>query len=155
MIVHLAPRRVALISKAHGQQTKFPVDLDAVLAVDLLPTSVGHGALTLHLSNGGQVVAGTYTEMFEAGRDCGRLRVLVGLPAWPDVPAQVPRSRSSRLIAAVSRLVAITGGRLARCRSPSATIRPSALPPLVNNGGDGRAKPTAAPARGHQRRGCA
>lgn len=81
MIAHVGPRRVSVTGQGAGG-AGFPVDLDRILRVDLVPGPAGAASLVLHLTSGEQVVAARYARMDEAGRDCGRLRVLAGLPAW-------------------------------------------------------------------------
>lgn len=93
MIVHLAPRRVTLVSKDGGRQTGIPIDLSAVLAVDIQRGPAKQVAVIVRLTNGQRIIAAVYPQMVEAGPDCGRLRVLAGLPAWSDLtdpPALTP-----------------------------------------------------------------
>jgi hypothetical protein len=108
MIVHLAPRRVTLVSKEDGRQTGIPIDLNAVLAVDLQVGRTEQVALIVRLTNGERVVAGIYPRMAEAGPDCGRLRVLAGLSAWTDcmeTPGRAAR-RPRRLLMAATLVLA-------------------------------------------------
>jgi hypothetical protein len=111
MIVHLAPRRVTLVSKEDGRQTGSPIDLNAVLAVDIEPGPAQRLSLIVRLTNGERVIACTYSQMAEAGPDCGRLRVLAGLPAWDNatetpVAPVIKRSRH-RLLTATAAMVLI------------------------------------------------
>jgi hypothetical protein len=98
MIAHLAPRRVAVVSDFGGQRQSYPIDVDSILAVDLWTGSPDQVALQLRLTGGRQVVAGTYADEAEAGCDCGRLRLLAGLPVWPgeECTAAVPSERGGR-----------------------------------------------------------
>ena len=82
MIAHLAPRRVAVVTLDNKQRGGFPVDIDTLLAVDMVSGPRNGVTLALRLTNGERVFAGIYTSVSEAGRDCGRLRVLAGLPVW-------------------------------------------------------------------------
>ncbi len=89
MIAHVGPRRVSVIGQEAGG-AGFPVELDRILRVDLVPGLAGAASLLLHLTSGEQVVAARYARMDEAGRDCGRLRVLAGLPAWTGMEHAAP-----------------------------------------------------------------
>jgi hypothetical protein len=81
MITHVAPRRVTLVSE-DGPQSDISIDLSTVLGVDLATDAACRVNLVVRLTNGARVIACTYARMSEAGPDCGRLRVLAGLPAW-------------------------------------------------------------------------
>lgn len=81
MIVHVAPRRVALVSRDRPQ-SDVSIYLNTVLGVDLRTDAAQRMNLVVRLTNGTRVIACTYARMAEAGPDCGRLRVLAGLPAW-------------------------------------------------------------------------
>ena len=117
MIVHLAPRRVTLVSKEDGDQTGAQIDLNTVLAVNVQVDEAKQIAVVVRLTNQEHIVAGIYRRMAEAGPDCGRLRVLAGLPAWADLetvsdPTIPPRS-SYTLVTARLVLAALTAFALA------------------------------------------
>ena len=94
MIVHVAPRRVALVSKDRPR-SDVSIDLSTVLGVDLKADAARRVNLVVRLTNGVRVIACTYPRMAEAGPDCGRLRVLAGLPAWSG-PSAVPVMKARR-----------------------------------------------------------
>jgi hypothetical protein len=105
MIMHLAPRRVSLVSKNDAQQGGIPLDLNTLLAVDLQTGQNERVRLVVRLTDGTRVIACTYAEMAEAGPDCGRLRILAGLPAWcisPDTPTPTTRQPHPGLFAATA-----------------------------------------------------
>lgn len=109
MIAHLAPRRVSVTGHGGKDQAGFPVDLDRILGVDLQAAPGGRATMTLRFTNGEQVVAASYARMDEAGRDCGKLRVLAGLPAWAGVEhAAEDTPAPDRLLAAPMALAAFT-----------------------------------------------
>ena len=116
MIVHVAPRCVALASK-DGLQSGVSIDLSAVLGVDLRTDATRRVNLVVRLTNGTRVTACTYVRMAEAGPDCGRLRVLAGLPAWAGscdgrvTALQRPRRRP--VLAATNVIVAVVSLGLA------------------------------------------
>ena len=82
MIAHVGPRRVSVTGQGAAEGASLSVDLDRILQADLVPAPAGGASLLLRLASGEQVVAARYARMDEAGRDCGRLRILAGLPAW-------------------------------------------------------------------------
>ena len=126
MIVHVAPRRVALVSK-DGPQSDVSIDLSRVLGVDLRTDSARRVHLVVRLTNGTRVTACTYARMAEAGPDCGRLRVLAGLPAWTGsgdgrvTAARRPRHRP--VIAATGVIVAAASLGLAIMSLRSEALR--------------------------------
>jgi hypothetical protein len=84
MIRHLAPRRVALVSATGGTQCSLELELSNIVEVALLDDPSGGFNVVVDFSSGKQIVAGRYDDASAAGRDFGKLRVLAGLPAWPE-----------------------------------------------------------------------
>jgi hypothetical protein len=93
------------------------LDLSTVLDVDFRIDAARRINLVVRLTNGTRVTACTYAQMAEAGPDCGRLRVLAGLPAWTGscdgrvTALQRPRRRP--VIAATSVIVVVASLGLA------------------------------------------
>jgi hypothetical protein len=122
MIVHIAPRCVALVSK-DGPQSDVSIDLNTVLGVDLRADAARRVDLVVRLTNGTRVIACTYARMAEAGPDCGRLRVLAGLPAWAGscnrnvTNSQQPRRCPVIAVASVIMAVASRGLAIMNLRS--------------------------------------
>jgi hypothetical protein len=110
MIVHVAPRRVALISKDRPQ-SDVSIELSTVLGVALETDAEPRVNLVVRLTNGARVIACTYARMSEAGPDCGKLRVLAGLPAWTGSSAMTgPEARwpPHRPVLAASNIISAT-----------------------------------------------
>jgi hypothetical protein len=107
MIMHVAPRRVTLVNKDEPRSNT-SIDLSTVLGVDLVADAARRVNLVVRLTNGAQVIACSYTRMSEAGPDCGRLRVLAGLPAWTgcsDMAGMEAQSSCHRSMTVVSTMI--------------------------------------------------
>jgi len=59
MIMHVAPRRVTLVSK-DGPRSGVSIDLSTVLGVDLVTDTVRRVNVVVRLTNGARVIACTY-----------------------------------------------------------------------------------------------
>jgi hypothetical protein len=116
MIVHVAPRCVALVSRDRPQ-SEVSIDLNTVLGVDLRTDAARRVILVVRLTNGTRVIACTYARMAEAGTDCGRLRILAGLPAWTGSSdarlTTLQRPRRRPVLAATQFVLAVTSLGLA------------------------------------------
>ncbi|PPQ31797.1 hypothetical protein [Rhodopila globiformis] len=116
MIVHVAPRCVALVSK-DWPSSDISIDLNTVLGVDLKTDAARRVHLVVRFTNGTRVTACTYARMAEAGPDCGRLRVLAGLPAWTGScdgrATALQRPRRRPMIAATGVIMAVASLGLA------------------------------------------
>jgi hypothetical protein len=84
MITHVAPRCVTVISDLNGESGIQQLALDNVLGVDLSDDKPGQLTLVVHLVTGKRVIAGRYSDPAVAGADFGKLRILLGFPAWPE-----------------------------------------------------------------------
>jgi hypothetical protein len=84
MIMHVAPRCVSVVSHFKGASLVQQLFLDTVLGVDLSDDKPNELTLVVDLLGGKRIVAGRYRDPAKAGADFGKLRILLGLPAWPE-----------------------------------------------------------------------
>ncbi len=80
MIMHVAPRCVAVVSHMNGVPAIHQVKLDSVATVDLSDRNAGEFHLIVNLLSGRQLSVSRYSDP----ADFGKMRVLMGLPAWPE-----------------------------------------------------------------------
>jgi hypothetical protein len=84
MIKHVAPRCVSVVSHRKGTSFVQQLTLDNVLGVDLSDDKRSEWTLLVDLLVGKRIIAGCYDNPWEAGADFGKLRILLGLPGWPE-----------------------------------------------------------------------
>jgi hypothetical protein len=102
-----------------------------VLAVDLQADQAERVNLVVRLTNGERVVACTYPQMAEAGPDCGRLRVLAGLPAWGNSPNEyAPPARQPHLRLLVATAAFVLVAALVAIVLAIMELRGAGLPPV-------------------------
>jgi hypothetical protein len=92
MIKHVSPRCVAVISHLNGTREVHELTLDTVLAVHLSDDYGGGLKLIVDWFSGKRTIVGHYRDPSAAGGDFGKLRILLGLPAWPQEWERAPTS---------------------------------------------------------------
>lgn len=84
MIRITSPRCFTVDSDLPEQIEAQQFRLDDILTVELVEGPRHGNALAVDLLSGQRVIAGRYSDPSEAGADFGKLRVLLGMSAWPD-----------------------------------------------------------------------
>jgi len=84
MIMHVAPRCVAIVSHLNGVPAIHQIKLDSIATLDLSDRNAGECQLIVHQISGRQSSISRYSDPAEAGADFGKMRVLMGLSAWPE-----------------------------------------------------------------------